>query len=407
MPFSSLVAPKPRRRRVAARTRPESASAKRPWSPKTRVGNFLRKCPNRVGENDAQAANARRVAESETEKSVSGVRYYGRRYFDPQDGRFVGRDPIGEMGGMNLYAFVRNRPVNRWDYAGMTGWGLWDYDEFDYQEDQRSSSSGRDSRGNLNGGVGSSNAPGLSGGRTVGGTRYVVMGNTNNIDLGKASNSTLNGLGVSRINLATGTDQNGRGFTVVGSRESGGITIGDSNDNIVYQAAEDTVTGDWINVAGPTSEFGADVLVLNTKRETRNPGSYRGVGKSGLRQMAFDDTAKINAVGKIAKSVSRGNLMIGAAQIYTAPNENARMDAIASVGGGTAGTFIGGAIGTFTLGPGHGTAIGGLVGGVVGSQANYPEEEVELAREYIYEHLDEAFEPIDSGEVFDAIRGID
>ena len=44
---------------------------------------------------------------------------YGRRYYDPKDGRFVGRDPIGEQGGINLYAFVANNTVNTWDYLGM------------------------------------------------------------------------------------------------------------------------------------------------------------------------------------------------------------------------------------------------------------------------------------------------
>ena len=85
-----------------------------------RVGNFFGKCPNRVGKNAVQAANARRVANPETEKSASGVRYYGRRYYDPKDGRFVGRDPLQEAGGINLYAFVTNNAVNLWDYLGMT-----------------------------------------------------------------------------------------------------------------------------------------------------------------------------------------------------------------------------------------------------------------------------------------------
>ena len=37
---------------------------------------------------------------------------FGRKYYDPKPGRFLGRDPIEEQGGMNLYAFVRKRPVN-------------------------------------------------------------------------------------------------------------------------------------------------------------------------------------------------------------------------------------------------------------------------------------------------------
>jgi len=36
-------------------------------------------------------------------------------------GRFISRDPIGEAGGLNLYGFVGNDPVNRWGYLGLTG----------------------------------------------------------------------------------------------------------------------------------------------------------------------------------------------------------------------------------------------------------------------------------------------
>jgi RHS repeat-associated protein len=49
----------------------------------------------------------------------TGLVYYGRRYYDSHNGRFVGRDPIEEQGGLNLYAFVANNTVNRWDYLGM------------------------------------------------------------------------------------------------------------------------------------------------------------------------------------------------------------------------------------------------------------------------------------------------
>ncbi|MBE7539514.1 MAG: RHS repeat-associated core domain-containing protein [Opitutaceae bacterium] len=48
-----------------------------------------------------------------------GLYNYGRRFYDPKSGRFIGRDPIQENGGINLYAFVRNNPANRWDYLGM------------------------------------------------------------------------------------------------------------------------------------------------------------------------------------------------------------------------------------------------------------------------------------------------
>jgi hypothetical protein len=45
--------------------------------------------------------------------------YYGYRYYDPVTGRWPSRDPIGENGGVNLYGFVGNDGVNRWDILGL------------------------------------------------------------------------------------------------------------------------------------------------------------------------------------------------------------------------------------------------------------------------------------------------
>ena len=49
----------------------------------------------------------------------TGLYYYGYRYYDPETGRWLSRDPIEEQGGLNLYAFVRNNGVNRIDYLGL------------------------------------------------------------------------------------------------------------------------------------------------------------------------------------------------------------------------------------------------------------------------------------------------
>ncbi len=46
--------------------------------------------------------------------------YYGYRYYDPATGRWVNRDPIEEDGGLNLYAFVLNGPINQFDAYGET-----------------------------------------------------------------------------------------------------------------------------------------------------------------------------------------------------------------------------------------------------------------------------------------------
>jgi len=48
---------------------------------------------------------------------------YGLRWYHPDQGRFVNRDPIGESGGLNLYGFVGNDPVNKMDILGLQGTG--------------------------------------------------------------------------------------------------------------------------------------------------------------------------------------------------------------------------------------------------------------------------------------------
>lgn len=44
---------------------------------------------------------------------------YGYRYYNPSMGRWLGRDPMGEKGGLHLYAFCRNNAINAYDALGM------------------------------------------------------------------------------------------------------------------------------------------------------------------------------------------------------------------------------------------------------------------------------------------------
>src|SRR5690606_28071935 len=44
---------------------------------------------------------------------------YGYRYYAPDAGRWLSRDPLQELGGSNFYAFVQNDSLNRFDYLGM------------------------------------------------------------------------------------------------------------------------------------------------------------------------------------------------------------------------------------------------------------------------------------------------
>ncbi|MES2438879.1 MAG: RHS repeat-associated core domain-containing protein [Verrucomicrobiota bacterium] len=49
----------------------------------------------------------------------TGLYYYGYRYYDPVNGRWLNRDPIGEKGGTNLYENVHNNLISNIDYLGL------------------------------------------------------------------------------------------------------------------------------------------------------------------------------------------------------------------------------------------------------------------------------------------------
>ena len=51
----------------------------------------------------------------------TGLVYYGYRFYNPTLGRWLNRDPKEEEGGINLYAFCENDPINVFDALGMEG----------------------------------------------------------------------------------------------------------------------------------------------------------------------------------------------------------------------------------------------------------------------------------------------
>lgn len=52
----------------------------------------------------------------------TGLYYYRARDYDPMEGRFISKDPIGVQGGTNLYSYVSNNPVNFTDPTGLVKW---------------------------------------------------------------------------------------------------------------------------------------------------------------------------------------------------------------------------------------------------------------------------------------------
>ncbi|MFC0130803.1 RHS repeat-associated core domain-containing protein, partial [Ralstonia solanacearum] len=67
-------------------------------------------------------------AEYRSDFGYAGMQYHAAsgmyltlfRAYDPSTGRWVSRDPIGEQGGFNLYAYVGGNPVSYIDPAGQT-----------------------------------------------------------------------------------------------------------------------------------------------------------------------------------------------------------------------------------------------------------------------------------------------
>ena len=49
----------------------------------------------------------------------TGMSYYGYRYYDSNNGRWINRDPIAERGGNNVYAMIGNDLIYGWDKLGL------------------------------------------------------------------------------------------------------------------------------------------------------------------------------------------------------------------------------------------------------------------------------------------------
>lgn len=53
----------------------------------------------------------------------TGLHYNRARYYSPLLGRYLSRDPVDLVGGINLYAYVNNDPINGSDPLGLFDWG--------------------------------------------------------------------------------------------------------------------------------------------------------------------------------------------------------------------------------------------------------------------------------------------
>lgn len=70
-----------------------------------------------AAKNQAEVKN-KHYQYSGKEKDMTGLYYYGMRYYCPWLGRWTSADPAGTIDGLNLYVFVGNNPVNYTDPDG-------------------------------------------------------------------------------------------------------------------------------------------------------------------------------------------------------------------------------------------------------------------------------------------------
>jgi RHS repeat-associated protein len=65
-----------------------------------------------------------RLGDSPEANVGTGLYYYRARYYSWEMGRFISEDPIGLAGGINMYAYVGNSPLNFIDPLGLDTYSI-------------------------------------------------------------------------------------------------------------------------------------------------------------------------------------------------------------------------------------------------------------------------------------------
>lgn len=86
-------------------------------------GNILSLSGSQANANPYRFSSKEMVFSSDTLNSP--LYYYLYRFYDPSLQRWLNRDPIEELGGINLYGFSYNESTTRVDPFGLIDWSYW------------------------------------------------------------------------------------------------------------------------------------------------------------------------------------------------------------------------------------------------------------------------------------------
>ncbi len=202
------------------------------------------------------------------------------RQYDPQTGRWLSRDPIAEDGGINLYGYVYNDPINGWDPFGLDRYGYY--------------STGSDSgafQGRAVMGAGNSNTMGFANGRDL----INSFKSSPNI-----TRADIHSHGYYRGVIGAGND-NGFYATLYGS--AGSATIADFALAVAYGEI-DLATGAEINFFGCNS----DILAkrLSEILDFVGRGDIKVTGASGPVYPGTSGSSQVAKGGATGGRVDRG-----------------------------------------------------------------------------------------------------
>ncbi len=229
----------------------------------------------------------------------AGLYYYGHRFYDPRNGRFLGRDPIEEKGGLHLYAFCTNDGINHWDVLGN--------DEYD----DPNTLEGRRSRPRTSGGPVDS----------MGAGSWSISGTDAGSDMGMMNDNA----GFSSSSGGGGGDSTGSGKAVLGKYSQNafhGATVIISNTD----GSTTVISGDALlaNPDTPLSQINSLGVTVSSTSLTFN-STLTGVGSTYLG--AGPSTSPNNAG---STSGGSGDVLVGGTAVAgTAEGGTA-------IGGGTA-----------------------------------------------------------------------